>query len=291
MWIQPFLWFISFLIWYQLFTTVFLTFLLFEHWTYVALFYSTYVVLFCLSLGSLFQALFAPMPKIPEGYRLPEGFFEAAQKNQKLSPEWARGYLAVRALARNRKLKNSRKRSLKIERKTLKFPLFCLKCNIIKPKDTRHCTRCSACIPRLDHHCPAMGKCVHYGNHKHFLLFLIYAVVICVYTDIVAGFHTVKAIMRYQDEQIEQLLTPIMLAATGLVQTMSFPPVLIWFQYGLWENVLDGLLTVETCYESNDSELQKTEKTKLENIKNFFGENYWLWPWPITTETEERAFE
>lgn len=38
-----------------------------------------------------------------------------------------------------------------------------------------HCRRCGACVARMDHHCVYAANCVGAGNHKQFLLSLIYS--------------------------------------------------------------------------------------------------------------------
>jgi palmitoyltransferase len=50
-----------------------------------------------------------------------------------------------------------------------------------KPPLAHHCRVCRACVLRADHHCPWFGGCLGYGNHRHFLLFLFYLSVGCLY--------------------------------------------------------------------------------------------------------------
>ena len=51
----------------------------------------------------------------------------------------------------------------------------CVYCNTWKSDTTHHCSSCHTCIVEMDHHCPWVGQCVGEGNHKFFLLFLLYA--------------------------------------------------------------------------------------------------------------------
>eukprot|EP00924_Labyrinthula_sp_SR-Ha-C_P004016 maker-scaffold_3-snap-gene-11.1-mRNA-1 protein AED:0.03 eAED:0.03 QI:81/1/1/1/0.33/0.25/4/228/342 len=56
----------------------------------------------------------------------------------------------------------------------------CNKCSTYKPDRTHHCSMCKRCIIKMDHHCPWLNNCVGIGNHKYFLLFLLYTFLSCV---------------------------------------------------------------------------------------------------------------
>lgn len=65
---------------------------------------------------------------------------------------------------------------------------LCRHCRVPRPPRTYHCSVCDACVFNMDHHCPYVHNCVGYGNHRSFLLFLIYAVVGCLYAVGFAGY-------------------------------------------------------------------------------------------------------
>lgn len=58
---------------------------------------------------------------------------------------------------------------------------YCRRCRAFKPDRTHHCYDCGTCVLKMDHHCVFLNACVHHGNHKHFLLFLLYAVLSCAF--------------------------------------------------------------------------------------------------------------
>lgn len=61
------------------------------------------------------------------------------------------------------------------------YKKYCKRCKSFKPKRAHHCSICNRCVIKMDHHCPWMNNCIGIGNHKLFLLFLLYITVISIY--------------------------------------------------------------------------------------------------------------
>mmetsp|Transcript_8371 Transcript_8371/g.12146 ORF Transcript_8371/g.12146 Transcript_8371/m.12146 type:complete len:360 (+) Transcript_8371:36-1115(+) len=59
---------------------------------------------------------------------------------------------------------------------------LCRRCKAFKPQRAHHCSICRRCIIKMDHHCPWVNNCVGIGNHKHFLLFIFYTFLSCMYS-------------------------------------------------------------------------------------------------------------
>lgn len=78
---------------------------------------------------------------------------------------------------------------------------FCSKCNCWKPDRTHHCRSCKKCILRMDHHCPWFSSCIGFRNHKFFVQFLSYVILLC----LICFCASIWALVRYfADEEYKQ---------------------------------------------------------------------------------------
>uniref|UniRef100_A0A5B7AWB2 S-acyltransferase n=2 Tax=Davidia involucrata TaxID=16924 RepID=A0A5B7AWB2_DAVIN len=59
---------------------------------------------------------------------------------------------------------------------------YCQKCSHYKPPRAHHCRVCRRCVLRMDHHCIWMNNCVGHANYKVFFIFIMYAVIACIYS-------------------------------------------------------------------------------------------------------------
>lgn len=59
---------------------------------------------------------------------------------------------------------------------------YCQKCSHYKPPRAHHCRVCKRCVLRMDHHCIWINNCVGHANYKIFFVFVLYAVIACLYS-------------------------------------------------------------------------------------------------------------
>ncbi|KAG0355301.1 hypothetical protein BGZ54_001218, partial [Gamsiella multidivaricata] len=75
-------------------------------------------------------------------------------------------------------------------------PLWCSKCQHVKPERAHHCKVCKRCVLKMDHHCPWILNCVGQDNYKFFVLFVAYTSIHCVYLLIA----TIPLYLRFPDD-------------------------------------------------------------------------------------------
>eukprot|EP00770_Monocercomonoides_exilis_P014764 MONOS_14709.2-p1 / transcript=MONOS_14709.2 / gene=MONOS_14709 / organism=Monocercomonoides_exilis_PA203 / gene_product=zinc finger / transcript_product=zinc finger / location=Mono_scaffold01056:7854-9912(-) / protein_length=463 / sequence_SO=supercontig / SO=protein_coding / is_pseudo=false len=64
---------------------------------------------------------------------------------------------------------------------------FCKECGRVRPERAHHCSICKRCVMKMDHHCPWVGTCVGAYNHKFFILFLLYTVIVALMYSVLGG--------------------------------------------------------------------------------------------------------
>jgi palmitoyltransferase ZDHHC6 len=63
----------------------------------------------------------------------------------------------------------------------------CGKCGLLRPPRTHHCSVCRTCVLKMDHHCPWLNNCVGLHNYRHFVTFLLFTTVLCIFGATVFG--------------------------------------------------------------------------------------------------------
>lgn len=64
---------------------------------------------------------------------------------------------------------------------------FCHECQLWRPPRAHHDRHAGRCVWEFDHYCPWIGQSVGGHNHKHFITFLFWCVVILAFTSIALG--------------------------------------------------------------------------------------------------------
>ncbi|CAH1098976.1 unnamed protein product [Psylliodes chrysocephalus] len=164
---------------------------------------------------------------------------------------------------------------------------YCAVCETLAPPRSRHCNVCNVCILKRDHHCKFTSCCIGFENHRYYIVFLVYLLSGCLYASyynlnfvadhihfnwswkslikLIFSFHTFFAI-EWTEYHIYILVIIIVLLAT------LFTGALLIFHVNL---MLRSVVT-------NERNITKYNRGKLENIKLTLGERWylvWLSPW------------
>ncbi|KAI7903905.1 DHHC palmitoyltransferase-domain-containing protein [Cokeromyces recurvatus] len=190
-------------------------------------------------------------------------------------------------------------------------PRYCKSCQVYKPPRSHHCRYCRRCVLKMDHHCPWINNCVGHANYGHFMRFIIFADLACLYV-ILLLVGRVRAIMdAIRHFQFDAEPTTIEIIFMVLNFVFAF---IVLFCVG----ILTGYQLY--CLSKNQTNIEAWERGKVEdlirrgkispvnypfdvgfyrNIREVLGSNplLWLWPqkmqgdgltFPMTPETDPR---
>ena len=160
--------------------------------------------------------------------------------------------------------------------------LFCAKCNAYKPPRAHHCSSCNRCIVRMDHHCPWINNCIGYRNMKFFVLFLVYTLLLCVYTfimDICRLYYTYKH-AETEDSRSWILLSSLSLVVILTMLTMSLACLFLGFTGSMLSDIRS---TIEDNTTGIDRLKGRDYRSHRSGFRDYFGERddfsiRWLFP-------------
>ncbi|KAI5682439.1 hypothetical protein M9H77_03667 [Catharanthus roseus] len=114
---------------------------------------------------------------------------------------------------------------------------YCQKCSLYKPPRAHHCRVCNRCVLRMDHHCVWLNNCVGHANYKVFFIFVVYAVVSCIYSLVLLiGSLTVDS---PEDDQQDESSFRTIYVLSGLLLvplSMALTFFLCWHVYLILQN-------------------------------------------------------
>lgn len=163
---------------------------------------------------------------------------------------------------------------------------YCLICHIFKPERCHHCSQCGRCVLNMDHHCPWINNCVGFFNRKFFLLMLFYVIL----TAILAAFGMVGHVIDMffvKDEFVNYWMSDLFIFGGFCLDVAAIIVIGLFFKFHI-ELVLKNSTTIENL-DKKRTATTKTNNTSYNmgeyyNLLQVFGENFWIWPFPIFSE-------
>jgi palmitoyltransferase ZDHHC3/7/25 len=138
---------------------------------------------------------------------------------------------------------------------------LCRRCRAYKPQRAHHCSICRRCVIKMDHHCPWINNCCAIGNHKYFLLFIMYTFCSCLYSLslLVWRFTSCMGHHHHMSASRQQQHSP----ANG--RCFDDPTDLLKVLGLLVESVLFGLFTM--CMMCDQSGVVSSRITHIDRLK------------------------
>jgi len=158
---------------------------------------------------------------------------------------------------------------------------FCEICQLIKPDRCHHCSMCDSCILKMDHHCPWVNNCVGYANYKYFFLFLFHGIL---YTMFVAV-TTFKYFLKFWEAGSPKADSSLHILFLFFISAMFFVSLWSLFGYHIYL-MLYNRTTLESFRApifGSGPDKDGFNLGKLNNFRQVFGTNKWLWFVPVNT--------
>jgi len=167
---------------------------------------------------------------------------------------------------------------------------YCEKCLCIKPDRSHHCSVCEVCTLKMDHHCPWVNNCVGFANYKFFILFLGYSLTYCIFIGSTTARHFITIwLLKDEDEDVdnsENSAAKYHLLFVFFVSLLFCLSICSLFGYHIWL-VLHNRTTLEQfrapMFENNLSDPSGWSLGKINNLREVFGNNAFLWFFPVKT--------
>lgn len=167
---------------------------------------------------------------------------------------------------------------------------ICKRCNGPKPPRAHHCSTCGRCVMKMDHHCPWVNNCVGQNTQKHFVLFLFYVNLMCIYVIGMLSYGFIKCVgkgVRRRSSQDTEAYTCSISPISVVLGALCFMEGLI---FGLFTAIMlcdqfTAILTNMTGVEQLKKERFETNRTSYQCIAEVFGSPF-SWRWFVPTSVK-----
>ncbi|KAF7142194.1 hypothetical protein RHSIM_Rhsim05G0194400 [Rhododendron simsii] len=163
---------------------------------------------------------------------------------------------------------------------------YCQKCSHYKPPRAHHCRVCKRCVLRMDHHCIWMNTCVGHANYKVFFIFVLYAVIACIYSLVLLVGSLTNDSAKDEKESEGSFRTIYVISGLLLVPlTVALSVLLAWHIYLILRNKTtieyhEGVRAMWLAEKGGDDYSHPYDLGAYENLISALGPNVLCWVCP-----------
>ncbi|PON90844.1 Zinc finger, DHHC-type, palmitoyltransferase [Trema orientale] len=165
---------------------------------------------------------------------------------------------------------------------------YCQKCSHYKPPRAHHCRVCQRCVLRMDHHCIWINNCVGHANYKFFFIFVIYAVIACIYSLVLLVGSLTNDSQKDEDGSGSTLRTIYVVSGLLLVPlSVALSVLLGWHIYLVLQNKTtieyhEGVRAMWLAEKGGDVYSHPYDLGAFENLTTVLGPSICCWICPTS---------
>ncbi|KAJ7961397.1 S-acyltransferase [Quillaja saponaria] len=166
---------------------------------------------------------------------------------------------------------------------------YCQKCSHYKPPRAHHCRVCKRCVLRMDHHCIWINNCVGHANYKVFFVFVVYAVIACIYSLVLLLGSLTNDQVKEEDQSGGNLRTVYVISGLLLVPlSVALSVLLGWHIYLTLQNKTtieyhEGVRALWLAEKGGSVYSHPYDLGAYENLTTVLGPNILSWLWPTSS--------
>ncbi|KAI4354519.1 hypothetical protein L6164_003372 [Bauhinia variegata] len=166
---------------------------------------------------------------------------------------------------------------------------YCQKCSHYKPPRAHHCRVCKRCVLRMDHHCIWINNCVGHANYKAFFVFVMYAVIACIYSLVLLVGSLTNDNIKDEMQNGGSLRTVYVVSGILLVPLSIALAVLFgWHIYLTLHNKTtieyhEGVRALWLAEKGGSIYKHPYDLGPYENLTTILGSNILSWFWPTSS--------
>ncbi|XP_010256875.1 PREDICTED: probable protein S-acyltransferase 16 [Nelumbo nucifera] len=165
---------------------------------------------------------------------------------------------------------------------------YCQKCSNFKPPRTHHCRVCKRCVLRMDHHCIWLNNCVGHANYKVFFVFVLYAVISCIYALVLLVGSVAQDAQKDEEKSRGSIRTLYIISGILLVPlSVALSILLGWHIYLILHNKTtieyhEGVRAMWLAEKVGNVYQHPYDLGPYENLTSVLGPSIFTWICPIS---------